>query len=209
MSEESRDDTDEQDALDPSEELELADEDILDAMGRIPGYLDISTQDFREVYHLAHGQALERLFGRTFAGELMRTGMRPVGPETRLDEAARSLAEQRLKSLPVVDADGRVVGMLTETDFLHRLEAATFLELLLRLVQDSEEFSQCCHGTPVSAAMTAPAVTIGREAGLLEIANAFHRHPGRSMPVVDAEDRLLGLLMRKDFIGRLRLGAGR
>jgi CBS-domain-containing membrane protein len=209
MSEERRDDTDDEaGGLDPSEELELADEDILDAMAHIPGYLDISTQDFREVYHLAHGHALERIFGRTLAGDLMRTGVTPVGPETPLDDAARSLAEQKLKSLPVVDADRRVVGMLTETDFLRRLEAETFLELLLRLVQDSEGFTHCCHGTSAGAAMTAPAVTVGREAGLLEIANAFHRHPGRSMPVVDAEGRLLGLLMRKDFIGRFRLGAG-
>ena len=195
--------------LDPSEELDLADEDILDAMGRIPGYLDISTQDFRELYHLAHGHALERLFGRTLAGDLMRTRVQPVQPQTRLDEAAQMLAQQRLKSVPVVDDGGRVVGMLTETDFLRRLEADTFLELLLRLVKDSEGFSHCCHGTSAGEVMTAPAVTVGSDAGLLQIADAFHRHPGRSMPVVDAEGRLLGLLMRKDFIGRFRLGAGR
>lgn len=210
MIEESRDDTHDQDSgLDPSEELELADEDILDAMAHIPGYLDISTQDFREIYHLAHGHALERIFGRTLAGDLMRTAVSPVGPETPLDDAARALAEQKLKSLPVVDEDQRVVGVLTETDFLRRLEADTFLELLLRLVQDAEGFAHCCHGTSAGAAMTAPAVTVGPEAGLLEIAHAFHRHPGRSMPVVDGEGRLLGLLMRKDFIARFRLGGGR
>jgi CBS-domain-containing membrane protein len=42
-------------------ELELSDEDILDALSHIPGYIDISTEDFRTVYHLAWRHALVRL----------------------------------------------------------------------------------------------------------------------------------------------------
>ena len=73
-------------------ELELSDEDILDAMRHIPGYLDISTQDFRAIYHLAHGHALERLFRHVSAGSLMRTGIVPLHPDTRLDAAALVVA---------------------------------------------------------------------------------------------------------------------
>ncbi len=181
-------------------ELELSDEDILDAMRHIPGYLDITTTDFRAIYHLAHGHALERLFRNVRAGRLMRTDIQPLSPDTRLDEAARLLATQRRKSLPVVDAEGRVVGMLTETDFLRRLKADTFLELLLRLVADGGAFTHRCHETPATEAMTAPAVTVAAEAGFRDIIRAFHAHEGRSMPVVDADGKLLGLLLRKDFV---------
>jgi len=45
-------------------ELELSDEDILDAMQHIPGYLDISTEDFRIIYHLAWQHAMARLQAR-------------------------------------------------------------------------------------------------------------------------------------------------
>ena len=41
--------------------LELSDEDILDALAQVPGYIDISTEDFRVVYHLAWQHALARL----------------------------------------------------------------------------------------------------------------------------------------------------
>jgi len=181
-------------------ELELSDEDILDAMRHIPGYLDISTQDFRAIYHLAHGHALERLFRHVSAGSLMRTGIEPLHPDTRLDAAARALVEQGRKSLPVADTDGRVIGMLTETDFLRRLKADSFLELLLRLVEDQGVFAHRCHETPVSEAMTAPAVTIAAGADFREIVSAFHAHEGRSMPVVDADGGLQGLLLRKDFV---------
>jgi len=181
-------------------ELELSDEDILDAMRHIPGYLDISTEDFRSIYHLAHRHSLDRLFRQVRAGRLMRTGIIPLQADTQMDEAARSLAQQRRKSLPVVDAAGRVIGMLTEKDFLHRLKAETFLELLLRLVADQGAFTHRCHETPVSEAMTTPAVTIAEDAQFRRIVSAFHAHEGRSMPVVDGQGRLRGLLLRKDFI---------
>jgi len=186
-------------------ELELSDDDVLDAMRRIPGYLDISTQDFRAIYHLAHGHALERLFDQISAGNLMQTGIEPLHPETRLDVAARALVEQKRKSLPVVDADGRVSGMLAEKDFLRRLQADSFLELLLRLVADQGVFAHRCHETSVSEAMTAPAVTIAADAGFRAIVNGFHAHEVRSMPVVGAEGRLQGLLLRKDFVRAFRL----
>lgn len=47
-------------AEDPTE-IELSDADILEAMREIPGYLDISTDDFRAIYHLAYRHARERL----------------------------------------------------------------------------------------------------------------------------------------------------
>jgi CBS domain-containing membrane protein len=186
-------------------ELELSDEDILDAMGHISGYLDISTTDFRAIYHLAHTHALDRLFRQARAGSLMRTGLTPLHPDTRLDEAARSLVEQGHKSLPVVNGDIRVVGMLTETDFLRRLKADSFLELMLRLVEGGGDFMHRCHETPVGEAMTAPAITVTTTAGFRQIVRAFHAHEGRSMPVVDADGRLQGLLLRKDFVNAYHL----
>jgi len=181
-------------------ELDLSDEDILDAMGHIPGYLDISTMDFRTIYHLAHTHAVERLFRKARAGSLMRTGITPLLPDMRLDEAARSLVKQGVKSLPVGNGDVRVVGMLTETDFLRCLKADSFLELMLRLVEGGGDFMQRCHERPVREAMTAPAVTVTTNAGFRQIVRAFHAHEGRSMPVVDPEGRLQGLLLRKDFV---------
>jgi len=189
--------------------IDLSDEDILDAMQHVPGYLDITTGDFREVYELAHRHAADRLLGGLVARRLMRTGIAPLTPGMMLDEAARAIVRSGYKSLPVADDAGRVIGILTETDFLCRLKAATFLELLLRMVEDSCEVSHRCHETPVREAMTAPAVTVRPEAGFREIIAAFRGHAGRSMPVVDDGGRLVGMLLRKDFLEALDRGAHR
>lgn len=181
-------------------EMELTDGDILDAMQHIPGYLDISTEDFRTIYHLAHHHAVGRLFGNIRAGNLMRTDALPLHPGMYLDEAAKALVQSGYKALPVVNADGTVIGILTENDFLRRLQVNTFLELLLNMLDDSFEFQHRCHETPVHKAMTSPAITVRKDAGIGEIVRAFHRHEGRSLPVVDHDGKLLGLLLRKDFL---------
>ena len=188
-------------------EVELADEDIVDAMQHIPGYLDITPGDFREVYHLAHRHATDRLLGGLRAEGLMRTVPAALPPGMMLDEAARTIVASGFKALPVVDGDARVIGMLTETDFLCRLKAGTLLELLLRMVEDACELNHHCHETPVREAMTAPAVTVRPEAGFREMMAAFRQHAGRSMPVADAQGRLRGLLLRKDFLEALDRGA--
>jgi CBS-domain-containing membrane protein len=186
--------------LDEAPEMELTDGDILDAMQHIPGYLDISTEDFRIIYHLAHRHARERLFGNIRAHSLMRAGIEPLVPAMPLDEAAMALVRSGCKALPVVDEGGHVIGILTENDFLRRLKFGTFLELLLCMLDEAFEFKHRCHETAVSQAMTAPAVTVFKDAGFLEIIAAFQRHDGRSVPVVDGDGRLLGLLLRKDFV---------
>lgn len=192
-------------AGDEMSEMELSDADILDAMQHIPGYLDISTGDFRTIYHLAHHHAVERLFTNVTAGNLMRVGIPSLQPDMPLDEAAKALVRSGYKGLPVVDANGSVIGMLTENDFLRRLKVNTFLELLLSMLDEAFEFKHRCHETPVSMAMTAPAITVTEDARFGEIIGAFHRHGGRSMPVLNSSGRLQGLLLRKDFISAYHL----
>lgn len=185
---------------DDTPEIELTDEDILDSMQHVQGYLDISTEDFRVIYHLAHRHAVGRLFSGVIAGILMRTGMEPLRPDLPLDQAARRIVESGHKGLPVVDDNGKVIGMLTETDYLRRLKTETILELLLRIFDESPERLHFIHEIAVSAAMTAPAITVSRDAGFAAIIKGFQGHEGRSMPVVDDQGRLCGLLLRKDFI---------
>ena len=58
-----------------------------------PATSNITTDDFRTIYHLAHRHALDRLFGNFRAGDLMRTGITPLLPDMPLDEAARALVK--------------------------------------------------------------------------------------------------------------------
>jgi len=188
-------------------EIELSDADILEAMGEIPGYLDISTADFRELYHLAYRHGRERLFRSISAGRLMRGDIQPLLPTMRLKEAIPQFVRQGLKALPVVDGEGRVIGILSETDVLRSLGAETFLALLARLMVEPDLIRPEDCQRPVRDLMASPAVTVPVGAGFRQLMKAFASHPGRAMPVVSPEGRLAGLLLRKQFLHACHLEA--
>ncbi len=181
-------------------EIALTDEDILDAMRHISGYLDISTDDFRAIYHFAHQHAADRLVSGIRADRLMRKDVPVLRPDMPLAVAARIIAQSGYKSLPVVNDASGVVGMLTENDFLKRLKAGSFLGLLLKMLEDTFEFTHRCHETSVRDAMSSPAITVAGNSEFREIMHAFHRHSGRCMPVVADDGQLRGLLFRKDVL---------
>ena len=135
----------------------------------------------------------------------MSSPIKPLNPTTPLYQAAGLFVRQGVKALPVVVGGGLVSGILTETDILKRLGAESFLELRPRVLEQCDRLADCCHETTTNAMMTSPAVTVSEHAGFSQIMSAFRNHGGRSMPVVDNRGRLVGLLMRKDFLAACRL----
>jgi CBS-domain-containing membrane protein len=140
------------------------------------------------------------------AADLTQRGAKALAPAQSLADAVATMADERLKSMPVIDDDGRVVGMLSETDVLRWLGAATFAELLHRPPQRLAQVDALLQGADVGSVMVSPAVTVEAQAAFAEVMQAFRRHTGRRMPVVDADGRLVGVLARKDFIAACPLG---
>jgi len=185
---------------------DLTDEDVYDALGRLPGYLDITTDDFRDLYRLAYDHALGRLMGGLKAGDLMRRGAEPVRPDWALRRAAEHMSARQVKSSAVCDAQGLVVGVLSETDLLHWLGAATFLELITQAPDRLVSWDPRLREVNVQEIMTTPAVTVREEADYEVMLSAFRGHNGRRMPVVDTDGKLVGMLARKDFLAACPFG---
>lgn len=186
-------------------EVELSDADILDAMRHLSGYIDITTEDFRELYHLAHRHAMERLFAGVVAGRLMRAVAEPLSPAASLYQAIEQMDRQRLKTLPVTDLGGRVLGILSESDVLRAIGCTGALSLLARLAVDDSSLVHGLRTTAVGTLMTTPAITLSRGAGFRRIMATFAQHRGRGTPVVDDAGRLAGLLLRQDVLAACHL----
>ena len=80
--------------------IEIKDEDILEAMRAIPGYLDITPGDFKEVYRLAFQHALERLSRAVTAAEIMTTDVVTVTPDTPVAEVAAAMGRRGVSGSP-------------------------------------------------------------------------------------------------------------
>jgi inosine-5'-monophosphate dehydrogenase len=104
-------------------------------------------------------------------------------PDAPVADALALMARYRISGVPIVDAEARLVGILTNRD--------------LRFERDTSQ--------PVSALMTtSPLVTAPVGTSLAEAEEILHRHKVEKLPIVDAEGRLRGLITVKDIEKRVR-----
>jgi len=135
--------------------------------------------------------------------DLMTTTVLTVQPGTELKDAAALLAEHRVSGLPVVDDEGHVLGVLSEGDILYK-EAGTqdkpgFLERLLT-APPPVAFDLKLAAKTVGQAMSAPALTIGPRRPVTEAATIMIEEGVNRLPVIDDEDRLIGIITRADLV---------
>jgi CBS domain-containing membrane protein len=183
--------------------FELKEEDILEAMRAIPGYLDITPGDFKEVYRLAFQQALERLSRSVTAAEIMTREVVAVNPDTPVAEVAAAMGQRGVSGLPVVDRENRVVGIISEKDFLAHMgvkEPLNFMSLVAGCL-----LTKGCVALPIKKAlaqdiMSAPAITVGPDTPLHTIAALLTDKGINRVAVTDSEGRLLGLVSRGDIV---------
>ncbi|MFA9459689.1 CBS domain-containing protein [Thiohalorhabdus methylotrophus] len=188
----------------PPLELELTESDIQAAMGSIPAYIDITSSDFREIYHLAFRHAVERLAGAMKARDVIARSVVTVQRDTPLPEVTALMVKHRISGLPVVDESGRVAGIISEHDFVtHAREedGRTVIEIL-PAAGVVDEAGSAAHGYAHVAEdiMTPQVVTLEEDAPLPEIAARFAEWTVNRLPVVDHQDRLIGLVSRWDLV---------
>ncbi|WP_166028369.1 CBS domain-containing protein [Streptomyces chilikensis] len=119
-------------------------------------------------------------------GQVMTCEVVHARPETPFKEVVRLLDHHRISGLPVVDDDDKVLGVLSGTDLV-RAQAN-------RAGRDP--------GLVVTAAdlMTSPAITVHPEQSVPDAARLMERRGVERLPVVDEEDRLVGIATRRDLL---------
>ena len=124
-----------------------------------------------------------------------------VDEQTPFKEITQVLADCRISAVPVLDTDGRVVGMVSEADLLLKEEypegppGGWVLEGRHRRGVRAK-----AAGDTAVELMTAPAITIDPDATLAEAARLMHRHQIKRLPVVDPAGPLLGIVSRADLL---------
>ena len=138
------------------------------------------------------------------ARDLMTTSLVVVPPETPVVGVAELLASRGISAVPVVDAEGRLHGLVTEGDLIRRLaeEKRGPLGWFLGLFGDSRKLADRfakAHGAKAEDVMTRDLVTVGEEAGADEIARLMEKHNIRRVPVLK-DGKLAGIVSRADLL---------
>jgi CBS domain-containing protein len=138
------------------------------------------------------------------ASDVMTREILSVGPDTTVAEAIRTMLDNRISGLPVIDEAGRLVGILTEGDLLRRGETGTqrhrprWLEILMGPGRLAEEYVRT-HGRKIGEVMTRDPVSVTPDTPLKEIVQLMERRHIKRVPVLDG-DVPVGILSRADLL---------
>jgi CBS-domain-containing membrane protein len=141
------------------------------------------------------------------ASDIMVTDVITVSPESNVQQVAALLLTNHISAAPVVDADGRLVGMISEGDLLHRGEAGTahqrpwWLQMLLSRELMAGEFVRE-HSRRVGDLMTRKVVSAEPDTPVADIATLLERHRIKRVPILD-KGRLVGIVSRANLIQAL------
>lgn len=129
-------------------------------------------------------------------------------PETRIEDAVRALAEKGISGMPVIDANRRVVGIVSESDLLmaDKLQpplVKTALYGLFIMPQGVMERIAQSRGVLVEDVMTKKVITFGPDTPVEEIAETMREKRINRVPIVDEEGKLMGIVSRADIIRAL------
>ncbi|WOB42691.1 CBS domain-containing protein [Thermoleptolyngbya oregonensis NK1-22] len=136
-----------------------------------------------------------------------------VHPETPLNEAIKLIAERRISGLPVVDADGKLVGVLSEADLMWRETGPTpppYIMILDSVIylENPGKHERELHkalGQTVGEVMTGrkEIVTTTPSQTLQSAAKLMHDRDTTRLPVLDDSGKVIGILTRGDIVRHL------
>ncbi len=141
------------------------------------------------------------------ASEIMVSPVKTIGPDATIEQAVELMLSSHVSGLPVVDADGRLIGLISEADFLHRAELGTtkrkprWIEFLLGPGESAESYVMS-HGRKVGELMTRDVITVNASASLNEIVDLMERRKIKRVPVMSG-GQLVGVISRSDLVRAL------
>jgi CBS domain-containing protein len=140
------------------------------------------------------------------AHQIMTRPVITVTPETTIVEAANTMLQKHVSGLPVIDAAGNFVGIVSEGDFIRRGEIGTqrkrgrFLKFILGPGQAATDFVHE-HGRKVAEIMTPQllTITITEDTALDEIVELMEKNNVKRLPVMRG-DKIVGIVSRANLL---------
>jgi CBS domain-containing protein len=138
------------------------------------------------------------------AHQIMTRSVVTVAPESSILDAANLMLQRHVSGLPVVDAAGKLVGIVSEGDFIRRSEIGTqrkrgrWLRFILGAGASATDFTHE-HGRKVSEVMTRDPLTVAEDTVLEEIVSTMETNGVKRLPVMRG-DKLVGIVSRANLL---------
>jgi CBS-domain-containing membrane protein len=138
---------------------------------------------------------------RHTVGEIMTKDVVSVRASTGYKEIVATLAEHRLSAVPVVGEDGRMLGVVSEADLMHKVEFTDHTTPPRLPLHKRVRTARTKAGADIAVdLMTEPAVVIGPGETVAAAARLMDAERIKRLPVVDDDGRLVGVVARADVL---------
>jgi CBS domain-containing protein len=145
------------------------------------------------------------------AKDIMTAPVTSATEDQSLKEVLELLAKERFSGVPVVDKDGKAVGVISDTDIIRYSQQLSVIPLsnLSGWISPYAEISDLAsmrkgvdllHKTTVSQVMTKKIYTILQDASASDVAKLMNRRKINRVPVVDENGKLVGIITRADIV---------
>lgn len=141
------------------------------------------------------------------ARDLMTTNVVTVKPDTKVRDVAALMLEKHISGVPVLDDNGKLVGMISEGDLLRRPELGTekhrrrWLAFFSRADEQAREFTKS-HALRAGDVMTKQVLHIAEDTPLGDVVGLMEKHRVKRLPVL-SKGKLVGIVSRVDLIRAL------
>ncbi len=138
------------------------------------------------------------------AKDIMTTNVITVTGDSRVDEIAALLLQRNISGVPVVDAEGRVLGIVSEGDLMRRPESGTerqrswWLRLMADSKEDAEQYTKT-HGMRAEEVMTRDVIAVSEDTSVGDIAQILEERRIKRVPVL-RDGKLVGLVSRANLL---------
>lgn len=139
------------------------------------------------------------------AQDVMVSPVVTVGENATIQEVAKLLIDQRISAVPVLNAAGKLAGIVTESDLMRRAEIGTerHYSWWLSLLADARTLAADyikSHATSVKDVMTRTVKTAAPDTPLHELAELFEKNHIKRVPIVNKNGELVGIVSRANII---------
>lgn len=137
---------------------------------------------------------------RLTVGDVMTREVVAVTADTGFRQIADLLVSRRLSAVPVIDAEGVILGVVSEADLLLKLEYADRLPHHPLATRRTRVTRRKAGSERAMDLMTAPAISVGPEVSVSHAARMLEAARVKRLPVVDEQRRIVGIVSRRDLV---------
>lgn len=176
------------------------------ALKEVNTFIDASEEDLSRVFNAILTHERRAQMGEILCQDIMHTEMITAFYETEIEDIWRQMVSHHFPAIPIIDAQRRLLGMLRLSDFLQEATQQATPHTIFQRITHFSKRTEGQYTNKIEYAghlMHRPVLSVQQDQHILDLFPLMEQHHVRYIPVLDAEQKLVGLISQKRLLAAL------